>query len=142
MKKLLIYKNCRVKNCNNQAISVRGQNPFCREHVYTFCDLKTHKNIFNERRCNSTVSIVCCEGKTYCNAHYRTLIQKCNEKTCSKLRNDNILSFDKKWYCKKHKKIQNKKFLSNLFFIFRSKLPPEITENIYKFHLKNNAYIL
>ena len=142
MKKLLVHKNCIIKNCENEAISVKGKNPYCREHVYSLCELKTHKNIFNEYRCNSTVSMVSCGNKKYCNSHYRTLITKCNEKNCKKIRKNNELSFDKKWYCKKHTKKQNMLFLANLFFTFKDILPSEITGKIYKNHLKNNTYIL
>ena len=142
MKNLLVHKKCIIKDCENKSISVKNQNPYCREHVYTLCELKTQKNIFNECRCNSTVAMVSCGDKKYCNSHYRTLIQSCNENKCKKIRKNNKLSHDKKWYCKKHIKKQNNLFFSNLLFSFRDKLPSEITEKIYKIHLKNNTYIL
>ena len=142
MKSILIHKECKVQDCKNTSVSVRGENPYCREHVHSICELKYKNNIFNECRCNSTVSMISCGGKQYCNAHYRTLIYKCNHKKCKKIRKNNKLSFDKKWYCKKHHKQQNNKFLSSLLLMFRDKIPYEITEKICKIHLKKNTCIL
>lgn len=142
MDKILVHKECIVDLCNNEAISVRGENPYCREHVKNKCELNSTKNIFNESRCNSTVQMINCCGKVYCNSHYRTMIFKCNNKACNKVRKNNKLSFDKKWYCKKHTKKQNHDFLANLFYVFKNRIPGEITENIFKIHLKNNEYIL
>ena len=140
MNKILVHKECFIKECKNKSVSVRGENPYCREHVHSICELKLKNNIFNEYRCNSTVSMVTIGGKQYCNAHYRTLISKCNFEKCTKLRKNNTLSSDKKWYCKKHNKVQNKKMLANMFFCFKNTLPSELTEKIYKIHLKNNKY--
>ena len=131
-----------MQGCINKSVSVRGQNPYCRDHVHDICQLKNKNNIFNEQRCNSTVKMISCGEKLYCNAHYRTLITTCNENKCKKIRKNNKLSHDKKWYCKKHKIKQNKIFLTNLFLTFKNKLPSEIVEKIYKYHLKNNTYIL
>ena len=142
MKNILLHKKCKVQDCLNISISVRGENPYCREHVHSTCELKYKNNIFNECRCNSTMSMVSCGGKQYCNAHYRTLIYKCNQKKCKKIRKNNKLSFDKKWYCKKHQREQNNLFLSHLLLTFQDKIPSEITVKIYKFHLKNNMYKL
>ena len=139
--KVLLYKKCKIENCDKHSISVGGGNPYCRDHVSFLCELKHETNIFNECRCNSSVSMVELENKSYCNAHYRKLIQTCNQKKCKTLRTNNILSFDKKWYCKNHKP-NNEKLLAKLFLTFRGKLPPEITEKIYKIHLKNNTYVL
>ena len=78
MNKLLVEKECTIENCKNKSISVRGENPYCRYHVESLCELKQQKNIFNECRCNSTVGMISCNKKLYCNAHYRTLIYTCN----------------------------------------------------------------
>jgi len=142
MNNILVHKECVINECKNKAISIRGENPYCRDHVHSLCELKLEKNIFNECRCNSTVSMIKIGNTQYCNSHYRTLIYKCNNKKCKKIRKNNILYCDKKWYCTKHKKIQNKKVLATMFFTFKNKLPSEITEKIYKIHLKNNKYIL
>ena len=142
MKSILVSKKCVIKDCKNTSVSVKGLNPYCREHVNSICELKYKNNIFNECKCNSTVSMVSCEGKTYCNAHYRTLIYKCNNHKCKKIRKNNKLSFDKRWYCNKHQTEHNKKFLSNLLLTFKYNLPIELIVKIYKIHLKNNLYIL
>lgn len=141
MRNILVHKECIIDKCKNKSISVRGQNPYCREHVFKFCRLNSEKNIFNECRCNSTVSMMSSGDKLFCNAHFRTLIYKCNHKSCKILRNNNNISYDTKWYCKRHKKKQNKKVLTNIFLIFRNKLPPEIIEKIFTNHLKKDISI-
>ena len=142
MNSILIHKNCIMNKCKNKAVSIRGENEYCREHVRSLCLLKNEKNIYNECRCNSTVPMITVNSKKYCNSHYRTLIFKCNEHKCEKERKDNKLSFDKKWYCKKHKKMQDDKLLTQLFLVFREKIPPEITHKISKNFLTNNNFIL
>jgi hypothetical protein len=98
-------------------------------------------NVFNERRCNSTVAMVTLDGKMYCNAHYRTLISTCNFEGCNKQRDTNILCHDKKWYCTKHR-LCDSIFINKVKGIFDDNLNEDIIERICKTHLKNNTYTI
>ena len=138
--KVLKTQNCKILKCKNKSISVYGKNPFCRHHVNTLCELKTQNNIFNEIRCNSTIGMVSLDNKMYCNSHYRTLIAYCNHSDCNIYRYDNVLCYDKKWYCKDHK-LKTESFVNKMLPIFQNKLNADLVEKICKIHLKNNTYI-
>ena len=137
---LLETQQCQYENCKNTSVSVHGKNPYCRKHTQHMCCMSNNKNIFNEVRCNAVVPMITVDNKTYCNAHYRTLIQNCNHKNCSKTRNNKDLCYDKKWYCNKHK-LDTKKFQTEMVEIFDN-LNTDVVEKICKIHFKNNTYIL
>lgn len=138
--KLLKRKRCQTHNCEQTAISVYGENPYCREHTIEMCELQNALNVFNEVRCNSSVPMVLFYGKRYCNSHFRKLIMKCNHQKCFVSRNSTELCFDKYWYCDQHK-LKEKDLLLKLAVIFRHKLPFEIIQIICKYHFKNKLYV-
>lgn len=138
---ILKTKICIFKGCSYTSISVNGKNPYCREHTNKLCCLRNEKTIFNENRCNSTVKMIEVDGKHYCNAHYRTLITKCNNESCNINRNSNELCFDKKWYCKKHK-LSDSLFINKFFSFMQNKLNYDVIHKISKIHLNNNTYKL
>ena len=136
---ILKIQNCKIKKCLNKSISVHGKNPYCKNHSYDLCCMRNQKNIFNEIRCNATVEMISLDNKMYCNSHFRTLISKCNKRECSVERNNNILSFDKKWYCGKHTP-NNGDFIVKMILLFQDKLPKDVIIEICKIHLKSNTY--
>jgi len=138
---LLQEHSCRYPDCPRASISVYGGNIYCREHTQHLCCMSGEKNIFNETRCNSVVPMLSVNGKMYCNSHYRTVIQTCNHKNCTKSRTDRNLCYDKKWYCQSHQ-LDNKKFEEEMNKIFAGDLNKDIVENICNIHFKNNTYIL
>ena len=138
---ILVKKKCKYPKCSSFSISIYGQNNLCRHHVESLCHLSNTPNIFNTLRCNSTVSLTKYCKHLYCNSHFRTLIFKCSSTNCETLRYNNVLCYDKLWYCDKHR-LDHSKFLANMFFIFKQKsLPPEIVFSIWNKHFKNNRII-
>ena len=135
---LLESKCCAFDGCQSLSVSVHGQNPYCREHTHQLCCMSNSKNIFNEVRCNSTVSMISVDGKMYCNSHYRTLIETCGHSECNTSRSNKDLCYDKKWYCDKHK-LDTQPFITKMLNVFQ-KLNEDIVNKICKIHFKNNTY--
>lgn len=140
-KPILVYKQCIFKDCKQTSVSVHGENPYCRHHTENQCCLQYTENIFNEKRCNAVCGMVEFHGKKYCNAHYRTLISKCNHPNCIKSRNTNEVGHDLYWYCKKHKPDHNN-FLANISLsLDKKKIPFDISNIIHKKLKKHKSFI-
>ena len=139
---ILIHKKCKFDDCDNKSISIYGCNPFCRDHTVSLCSLKNEHNIFNEKRCNTTIEMIEYKGKVYCNSHFRTLISTCHHENCNIERNSNYLNFDKMWYCEKHKP-SDSDFILNMIHAFQQKnIPVEIINTICNLHLKKQTYFI
>lgn len=139
---LLIHKPCKFKKCSNKSISIYGSNKYCRNHTEKLCCMNSKNNIYNEKRCNSTVEMITLNDQIYCNAHYRTLISTCHHPSCNVERDSNYLSFDKYWYCEEHKPSKNI-FISNMIHGFSQKgLYPELIYKICDIHLKSDSYFI
>lgn len=108
--KKLAKKNC--KNCNSSVLTF-AKNPLCHTCMKARCQLSHMKDSLGRNTCNTIRDLVQ-RKHCLCVGHYKLLQNYCYVCGIPKL-DDDILSYDDYYYCKKHKPVNQSKFIHRYF---------------------------